>query len=727
MISLPAESSVFQPMGDLKDTPVPAERLRPARFAGFATLTNPAFVAFLFAGLIALQAAGYLALGTGRPGKGISQLIADSQNLLALSCGWIAFRRARGTAALFWLLFAVNVLLLMVPTVLMTISTIFSVTLVADSTWRVLFCLYGAPIVMMLFLPESDQPGRQWSQIFLDQFQVAIVVGLAYSTFFYLPLHRLLTSDALVRNLIVSNLQSLFLLTAVLVRMQFASTVSSRNLLRRLGLFVFSCAIVTLIGNWIDLHHYSSASAWFDLGWALPYAAAGLGAITWTPVPEGQSAPQPATFPNFLGTNLVLVTVLFCLIMMLDEWKRTHGAMLTNAAFAASLIAFTFRLALTQYGQQQEIVQRKTAQDELSVANQTISGLLEDARLETNGITQISELGALLQACASRDEAFHILPERLVRLFPGTSGALSVLNRSRNRVEAVVVWGLHPPHLPLTPAEPDSLRGGSLRTVTEGDREGRFSHLSNEPALSIPLIANDEVIGVFAIQNDGRPADICPPSHGECTRQRRLASTIAEHIALTISNLDLREALHIEAIRDPLTGLYNRRYMEEFLERETHRARRREHSLALMLIDIDHFKRYNDSFGHPAGDDALRLVGKALLGSVRAEDLACRYGGEEFLIVLPECSLQQAALRAEEVRSCLKQVYVDRAGEMPDEITVSIGVAAFQETTDQAELLVKFADEALYQAKHGGRDRVVVASPAWNTAHLEAAAPGQQR
>src|SRR3981189_530949 len=371
-------------MGEPVDMPAPAaEGTRPAHPAGFTSLNNPRSVAFLFAGLIALQAVGYLILGTGHAGRGFSELILCSHNLLALSCGRTAFRRAHGAVALFWFLFIVNLLFLMVPTVLMTVSTILDITFVSLSTWRVLFCLCGAPIVMMLFLPETDQRGSHRSQIFLDQFQVAIVVGLGYTTFFYLPLQRMVTWDALVRNLTISNLLSLFLLVAVFVRLQFARTPSSRMMLQRLGTFLLSCAAVTLIGNWIDLHNYVSASAWFDIGWALPYFVAGLIAFTWTPEPEPQSASQPTNFLSFLGTNLVLVAVLFCMDLMLDDWKRAHGAFLTNAAFAASLMAFAFGWALTQYGQQQEIVQRQAAQEQLSAANETIGGLLEEARLDT--------------------------------------------------------------------------------------------------------------------------------------------------------------------------------------------------------------------------------------------------------------------------------------------------------------------------------------------------------
>jgi diguanylate cyclase (GGDEF)-like protein len=131
-----------------------------------------------------------------------------------------------------------------------------------------------------------------------------------------------------------------------------------------------------------------------------------------------------------------------------------------------------------------------------------------------------------------------------------------------------------------------------------------------------------------------------------------------------------------------------------------------------MMLDLDHFKRYNDNFGHSAGDRALGAVGETLLRCVRAEDVACRYGGEEFALILPECSLQQATVRAAEIRKRIKE-YREKPDQQPaDALTVSIGVAAFDETTDRVDLLLKFADDALYQAKRAGRDRVVAARPA---------------
>jgi diguanylate cyclase (GGDEF)-like protein len=513
---------------------------------------------------------------------------------------------------------------------------------------------------------------------------------------------------------------------AVFVRLLFARLPATRNLLFRLGLFLVICAVVTYIGNWLDQYQHTSLSIWFNLGWAVPYVVGGLVAVTWSAPTTVSSIRAPTNFLSFLGTNLLLVALLLGIDLLMGRWQASHGRILTVIAVAASLLAFTIRLALTQYSQQREIVQRKAAQDELFAANETITGLLNDARIETIGITQISELGSLLQACSSRDEAFLVMPERLGRLFPGTSGAISVLNASKDRVESAARWGTRlPVNQTFAPDECWSLRRGCTHALPAGDSSVRCTHLQAAgSSVCVPLIANGEAIGVLSIQNDDQLSDASTDSEG-FARRNQLASAVAEHIALAISNLNLREALRQQTIHDPLTGLHNRRYMQEFLEREILRARRKGRSLALMMLDVDNFKRYNDTFGHPAGDEALRFVADTLLRAVRADDLACRYGGEEFSLILPECSLDQASIRAEEIRAQLETLHMERGSQIPGVLTVSIGVAAFEETTDQGNLLLKFADDALYQAKRAGRDRVVVARSATGAAEL-AATPTRQ-
>jgi diguanylate cyclase (GGDEF)-like protein len=696
-------------------TAINFELPRGSRLREFANLRQPWFVGLLFAALMAAQGLGFLVLGTGRAGRSLAESILVVVSFLALACAWNAFRRAQGITALFWFLFAAVQVVLLIPTAFQTYDTLFDQAILSDSTWRLLYCLYGAPILMMLFLPGDHRRARVKFEIFLDLFQVAIVVGLIYSTFFFFPAQRMLPADALLHNISISDAQSLLLLIAALVRLQFASVSNTRNLLFRLGLFLLVCAVATCIGDWIDLHHYVSAAAWFNLGWAVPIVAAGLIALTWKPFPEPQSTPEPANFLSFLVTNLVLVGLLCSINLLMDRWKQAHGEALTDVAIAASLVAFTLRLALTQFHQHQEIAERKAAQKQLAASHEQIGHLLDNARRQTAEITQISELGSLLQACASREEVFRLIPERLRRLFPGASGSVSLLSTSRNRVDSVVEWGICPTDRIFSPEQCWALRRGRAHAHPGGRSAPRCSHMLGEgPSVCIPLIANGDTFGTLAVQNDDALFPISDPDDGSDVFARRvqLAGTAAEHIAVAVANLNLRESLRVQAVRDPLTGLYNRRYMQEFLDRELHSARRKHRPVAVMMLDLDYFKRYNDDFGHSAGDQALAAVGETLLRCVRAEDVVCRYGGEEFALILPECSLRQATVRAEEICRRLREYRAQPNHQANRALSVSIGVAAFDETTDRVDLLLKFADDALHQAKRAGRNGVVAASPA---------------
>jgi diguanylate cyclase (GGDEF)-like protein len=683
----------------------------------FVKLRQPWFAGVLFAALIAAQAIGFVLLGTGRAGLGLAQSIVVLSNLLALACAWIAFRRAHGTTALFWFLFATVLVILLVPTAFQAYDTLFDQNTLSDSTWRLLYCLYGAPILMMLFLPETYRRTRVKSEILLDLFQIGVVVGLVYSTFFFLPVQRMLPADALMRNVSISDAQSLLLLIAILVRLQFARIPSTRSLLLRLGLFLLVCAVATVIGDWIELRHSLSSAAWFNLGWAIPNVVAAIAALTWAPSAEFESTPEPANFLGFLGTNLVLVAMLSCTSLLVERWKQAHGAALTGAAIAASLVAFTLRLALTQFHQQQEIIQRIAAQNQLTTSHEKVGRLLDDARRQTAEITRISELGSLLQACTSREEIFRLIPERLRHLFPSASGSISLLSDSKNHVKTVAKWGVCPTDQIFSPDECWALRRGRVHVHPGGSSALRCSHLLGEgPSVCIPLIANGDSFGTLTIQND----DLQSPVSGQASdvdsdtlnRRRHLAASVGEHVALAIANLNLREALRLEAVRDPLTRLYNRRYMQEFLDRELHFARRKHRPLAIMMLNLDHFKRLNDNFGHAAGNRALAAVGETLLRCVRAEDVACRYGGEEFALILPACSLRHATARAEDIRKRLREYRGLSDEQSSSSLTVSIGVAAFDETTDRVDLLFKFAADALSQAKRAGGDRVIVARTA---------------
>ncbi len=174
---------------------------------------------------------------------------------------------------------------------------------------------------------------------------------------------------------------------------------------------------------------------------------------------------------------------------------------------------------------------------------------------------------------------------------------------------------------------------------------------------------------------------------------------------------DLRAALHnlhTQAVTDPLTRLVNRRYLAEFLPRELIRTQRAAKSLAVLMIDLDHFKRVNDTFGHDAGDLVLTHVAKLLMAHIRGSDIACRYGGEEFVLVLPDTTLEGAHRRAEEIRAAVQGLNLRHQGKALDPVTVSTGLALYPEHAAGPDALIRIADEALYEAKAAGRNRVVM-------------------
>jgi diguanylate cyclase (GGDEF)-like protein len=253
--------------------------------------------------------------------------------------------------------------------------------------------------------------------------------------------------------------------------------------------------------------------------------------------------------------------------------------------------------------------------------------------------------------------------------------------------------------------------------------EGPGSHLvcrhvgTPAPAayVCVPLMAQSTALGVLHLvegardgAHDPRPESGLGPHH--VLARRQLAFTVADQLALALSNLRLQETLRDQAIRDPLTGLFNRRYMEESLDRELRRAQRRHAALGVIMIDIDHFKRFNDTFGHGAGDTLLREMGAMLQRHTRAEDIACRYGGEEFALILLEASEDDTEERARVLRHEAANLHVEYGHQPLGHITISLGVAVFPGHGSTAETLLRSADAALYRAKASGRDRVMMAT-----------------
>jgi diguanylate cyclase (GGDEF)-like protein len=225
------------------------------------------------------------------------------------------------------------------------------------------------------------------------------------------------------------------------------------------------------------------------------------------------------------------------------------------------------------------------------------------------------------------------------------------------------------------------------------------------------MVAQSEAIGVLHVRqsDEAFPGDTMLGWLSE--PKQRLVVTIADHTALALANLRLRESLRRQSTRDQLTGLHNRRYMQEILDRELLRAMRASWSIGVVLLDLDKFKSVNDTYGHDAGDDVLIGISRLLQSRLRAEDIVCRYGGEEFVLVLPQMTLQATMERAEEIRAAVKQVVFHHRDRDIGRVTTSIGVAAFPEHGGTIASLLRSADAALYRAKGKGGDNVELAVP----------------
>jgi diguanylate cyclase (GGDEF)-like protein len=328
----------------------------------------------------------------------------------------------------------------------------------------------------------------------------------------------------------------------------------------------------------------------------------------------------------------------------------------------------------------------------------------------THEVELLRQLSELLQACATPDEAHAVMGQLCGRLFPDAAGAVLVTPASRDGLWAVAVWGP-----PLAGGRERfqlddcwALRRGRVYRVDVAGSSPACPHLGEptpEAFVCVPLAAQGETLGLFTLA----VSPSAPAGGGLGEGRVRLAVTVAEQFALALANVRLRETLRGQSIRDPLTGLFNRRYMEETLDRELSRAQRERRPLSLILLDIDRFKHFNDSFGHEAGDTVLASLGALLRSASRVADVACRYGGEEFVLILPEASLPDAWRRAEEIRDAIRGLRVTHGGRPLEGVRCSMGVAGFPEHGDGGGALLRAADAALYRAKREGRDQVVLA------------------
>jgi diguanylate cyclase (GGDEF)-like protein/PAS domain S-box-containing protein len=348
-------------------------------------------------------------------------------------------------------------------------------------------------------------------------------------------------------------------------------------------------------------------------------------------------------------------------------------------------------------------------EESLRANNRALAGTVRQLESYHRDGESLSHMTELLQSCTQRAEAYSIVRETGAQLFPHASGSLFIYRESRDALEHAASWGEgRPPEATLSPDDCWALRQGKPHFVPrKGAIRCRHAHEDTESYVCMPVQGQGQTLGLLHIAVEVNPRSLRP------TRpiDRRLRA-LTDRVGPALATLKLRDALREMALRDGLTGLYNRRYLEDALNRELHRAERNGKPVSVVMIDIDHFKHFNDKFGHDAGDLVLGTLARAITKSIRPSDMACRYGGEELAIVLPETSLEYARECIERVRLAIRNSNLTHLGQTLPAPTASFGVALYPTHGARPAELLKAADQALYRAKQEGRDRICVAGEA---------------
>ncbi|MCP4402678.1 MAG: diguanylate cyclase [bacterium] len=340
---------------------------------------------------------------------------------------------------------------------------------------------------------------------------------------------------------------------------------------------------------------------------------------------------------------------------------------------------------------------------------------IEEAMRQRNWeLSLITQMNTQLQACNEESKTYEVLKNICSQLFPSDSGCLYLIANEPAALVTAMDWGDSPPKARIPDDTYWENPRGQLHTIEQasGNSLSLYLHSSEERQGDFPYILRNvsgQALGVLFLYSGSTPGEEANEKYIQPQETKQLIATrVVEQYALFLVNFRLRDALRREAIRDPLTKLYNRRYMEEALNREVQQAERRQAPVGIIMLDVDHFKDFNDTYGHEAGDVVLEQLGELLQNNIRGGDIACRYGGEEFLLILPDTTLEIADIRARQLLERSRQLQVVHQQETYS-VTISLGVSALPEHGHTIHEIVNAADTALYKAKHRGRDQVVIA------------------
>lgn len=387
--------------------------------------------------------------------------------------------------------------------------------------------------------------------------------------------------------------------------------------------------------------------------------------------------------------------LLVCLLLLVTvDLPRAWNLLL--AALAIGLIIFLSWL-FSKFSSAQ-----RDHNKQLAAAKAENEKLSQEREAMARELSQLGRYGNLLHGCTDLAEILQVSQQLLAQLLPGSAGTIYPLIDGEGLAEATHLYGIHIGNTKMQAHHRDCWALQRKRVhLSHSDAPGSAcAHIELPEGMDvlssacIPLTAQGESLGWLYLSTSG---------HGSFPKLS-VAIAAAEQLALALANLKLRQHLRDLSVRDPLTGLFNRRYLTESLGREMTRCKRRKLPLSVMVLDLDHFKAFNDSLGHQAGDALLVAFSRMLQGSVRNEDIACRLGGEEFILIMPEMDQDIAIRRATELLEATRKLEVMHDGQILPQITTSIGIAVFPEHGDAADQLIGRSDSALYVAKNSGRD-----------------------
>lgn len=429
----------------------------------------------------------------------------------------------------------------------------------------------------------------------------------------------------------------------------------------------------------------------------------GPGGIKWTDlILEEDRASARGSFIKALRTNRAYVREYR--VRAADGhvvWIHERSQIICDASGRAVSVDGLFFDITERKGLEAAVAERAA---ELQHANERLAAWASDLEHRNAEINILGQMGGLLQSCNTTAEAYAGIAGFLSRLFVGDSGAVFTFAEVGRPAEAQLVWGPNPPEEKVFPVDECwGLRRGRAHGRSEVETGFRCRHAGEATAyVCVPMTAHGSALGLLHVVLESQDPE-------RWDERQALTARVAEHLALALAKLRLQETLQHLSVRDGLTGLFNRRYLEETLVREFKRAERQNRSVGIIMADLDHFKRFNDTLGHDAGDALLRALGGLLQHHIRTSDIACRYGGEEFTVILQDVSPEAVHERAEKIRQAAQQMRVAHGEQVLEGITLSLGVAVFPANGATPERVLQAADLALYRAKQDGRNRVCVA------------------